>query len=395
MKTNSCFFPGNTRNSYLIKGQGQVQSGGTSEKQRFILSTGSQGEYPVPPLKKFSSLECNQQKRYSIIVEDDDESKNSSSYDFNSPKNAIPTLGDRISNFKDTLPNLESNIEYSTHVVDLENGSGSNLSHTSMLSQVSSSSEEIPSNNFEKKEKMFCTKKHLFLLHSEIIKSNKIALKKLKKENKILQQCINKIVLEGKFRETLSEIRKMILDYSKVFSRVSCNIKDGEDLFSNINPKRSLFVLESNICNQMKIFRKNLDHDLVKKLQSLSTKIQAIVEPHHELVRTKMAELNKFGKNMYQEHWIISPFTKSIFKEKLEEINFFRIISPRYRRYMKKKLGLSRNSMVNNEDLVDFFQYFQMNYTADSAFCAGWILGSYSTADGSMTKCILALDVRI
>jgi hypothetical protein len=108
-----------------------------------------------------------------------------------------------------------------------------------------------------------------------------------------------------------------------------------------------------------------------------------------------MEEVDKFGSNMYAENWISSPLTKGLFKEPLEPINPFKIISPAYRRYMKKKLGLNRNAKVNIEDLVDFFKYFQMNYTVESAFCAGWIRGTSKNAEGIDSNCLLCLDVSL
>ena len=62
-------------------------------------------------------------------------------------------------------------------------------------------------------------------------------------------------MIKGSFKEKLEIIKKLTLEYSKVFSMVCRNCNDGEDLFSNINPKRSLFVIESEICSQMKLFR--------------------------------------------------------------------------------------------------------------------------------------------
>lgn len=263
--------------------------------------------------------------RNSIILEDEDEGRSSNSYDFSSPKLTLNSIGDRISdmNLVDALPQMEGMVK------DRSGTGSSTLSKVSIVSQASENNHDMNAENFEKKpeKKLFCTKKHLFLLHNEIISSNKAVLKKLKAWNKTLHKSINDIVVGGSFKEKLDNIRKLTLDYSKVYSLVCRNTKDGEDLFSNLNPQRSLFILESQICTQMKMFRSSLDEKLIKKIHILSKGIVDIVHPHHEFVRTKMEEFNLFGSNMYQENWISSPLTKGLFKEPLEKINFFKIIS--------------------------------------------------------------------
>ena len=143
--------------------------------------------------------------------------------------------------------------------------------------------------------KKYCSKKELFNLHNQIITHNKKLLKSLKSRNKNLHKSINNIVEEGGFKENLNEIRKLTAEYSKVFSLICRNIKDGEDLFSNLNPRRSIFVLESDICRQMKLFRQSLDEKLLEKFQAHSQSIQSIIHPHHEFVRIKMGEINHFG----------------------------------------------------------------------------------------------------
>jgi len=47
-------------------------------------------------------------------------------------------------------------------------------------------------------------------------------------------------------------------------------VEEGDDLLSISNPRKSLFVLESNICNQMKMFRRSLDADMIKKIKTIS-----------------------------------------------------------------------------------------------------------------------------
>jgi hypothetical protein len=116
-------------------------------------------------------------------LEDEDEGRSSASYDM-SPKITLNVLGNRISdpNLIQELPQME------TIEVKERAGTGSStLSKVSMVSQASNhSSVDIQAENFEKKDpkKDFCTKKHLFFVHNEIVKSNKEVLKKLRKWNK-------------------------------------------------------------------------------------------------------------------------------------------------------------------------------------------------------------------
>ncbi len=353
----------------------------------FSLSTGSQEE-PILTLTKHKSVQL--QPINSVIFEDEAEQRKSSDV-FSNSLASLTNL--------DNLESINSQADASgledSNQFMIKDRSGTGDSNLISKSRNNSNIEKeiLDPSNDPPKSKKYCTKKDLFNLHNEIVTKNKSLLKKLKSRNDKLHKSIQNIVVEGGFKDNLDEIKKLSAEYSKVFSLICRNIKEGEDLFSNLNPRRSIFILESDICRQMRIFRQSLDEKLLEKFEAHSQAIQSIIHPHHEFVRLKMEEINHYGQNMYQEQWTAAPFTKGNFRETLEPINYFKIISPGYRRYMKKKLMLSRNSDVNNEDLVDFFKYFQMNYSVDSSFCAGWVSGKYTAQDGVKTMCILALDV--
>lgn len=378
--------------------ENECQSGSLNLKptldysSQFLLSTGSQDD-PYLTLSRHKSACAQYQPSDSIILEDPNEERKSS--DLGLSQASQGNL-DSLEPINDQPYAQHRDTEGSQFLIKDRSGTGSsNLSKISQTSNKQAHEEKIKTDyNTITLKKEYCTKKDLFNLHNQILVRNKKILKTLKSKNKNLHKSINNIVVEGGFQDNLNQIRKLLAEYSKVFSLICRNIKDGEDLFSNLNPRRSIFVLESDICRQMKLFRQSLDEKLLEKFQMHSQTIQSIIHPHHEFVRSKMEEINHYGQNMYQDNWTASPYTKGWFRESLEPINYFKIISPGYRRYMKKKLGLSRNSDVNNEDLVDFFKYFQMNYLVESSFCAGWISGKYTAQSGQVTKCILALDVK-
>lgn len=107
------------------------------------------------------------------------------------------------------------------------------------------------------------TKNQLLVLREEIIKENKSVLTTLRASKKKLENVKLNIIRQN-FAENQKSIEKLSSKQSKVFSLITRNIRENEDLFSNINYENSLFYIEGELCSLMKSSLQTTTQELIK-----------------------------------------------------------------------------------------------------------------------------------
>jgi hypothetical protein len=100
-------------------------------------------------------------------------------------------------------------------------------------------------------------------LREEIIKENKSVLTTLRASKKKLENVKLNIIREN-FAENQKSIEKLSSKQSKAFSLITRNIRENEDLFSNINYENSLFYIEGELCSLMKSSLQTTTQELIK-----------------------------------------------------------------------------------------------------------------------------------
>lgn len=232
-------------------------------------------------------------------------------------------------------------------------------------------------------------------LYNNILKTQKRFDDTIFRFHKEIHHRIESVVSKGDYRELLIKIEKYAKIYSSVFSQTMRYINEGEDIFSNLDPHKNLFVLEHKICALMKVFRECLDKKVIFKVYSFSQEVDKVISSHHQYLQKELNNFNEAGGRFYKD-WPTShnnQFLISALGNEYQPINFFKICSPIYRKYMKKKLGLSLKSKVKNEDLVDFFEYFGIKYAIETPLIVNFIKCYINSPNSEPIQTLLCLDV--
>ena len=232
-------------------------------------------------------------------------------------------------------------------------------------------------------------------LYNLIMKAKKVFDDDINRWQRTLYRRLEVVVRKGDYQELLIKIKKLAKTYSFIFSQTMRHVKEGEDIYGNLDPFKNLFVLEHKICALMKVFREFLDKKVVFKVYALSKEVDSIITTFRQFLNDKIFKFNEIAGELFDK-WPKGS-NEALLKSKLsgsyKPINFFKICSPLYRKYMKKKLGLSIKARVRNEDLVDFFEYFGIKYALESPLIVSFVKCWIYSPTNEHIQTLLCLDV--
>ena len=199
----------------------------------------------------------------------------------------------------------------------------------------------------------------------------------------------------------LQKVYNVFKKFSTEFSNHMRAIEDAGSLkrcslFENNDPKLSLFILEHIIATRMRKFRESLDQQAIHNLLSVVLEVHAVLNDHHHYLKTKMIRVDKIGKKKFGgEVWSSEPLTQPFFSREFKTVQFFEIIQPDYKKYIRGKLNIKNNIQMRNTDLIDFFQFYLIPFNLESEFLYGFLKCNFVQGAEDMinTNCILCLDV--
>ena len=242
-------------------------------------------------------------------------------------------------------------------------------------------------------------------LKHELLTNQANFLLSARKCEKRLNDQLDRIKNRGIYQDLILKITELENDFLTNFSQIVRWIFEREDIFSNLDPSRNLFIIENKICEHIKIFRERLDKKIINKLYSTKNDIQISTKSHYIFLQEKFIEFEELISISYPKRWN-SDF-KEILKERLsgdyailqDKLILFSLLKPVFKRYMKKKLRLSSRAVVNNEDLLDFFEFIDVKYMVESPLLVGYakcLSMAPEEANGTpkLTLSIICLDVR-
>ena len=243
-------------------------------------------------------------------------------------------------------------------------------------------------------------------LYHEILAQQTNFEKSMQKWVKKLKQKLVNAKGKGILKDIIIKITELETEYLTVFSQTVRWIYDREDVYNNVDPNRNLFIIENRICSFLKAFRQNLDKKVINRLYALNAEIDEGVRKHHDYLKKRVVGFNELITHTFPLKW--TQGFMGLINERLSEgvhilrdrVNMFKLLRPGYRKYMKKKLGLSSRAFVGNDDLLDFFEFLNVKYMVESPLMVGFfkcLSKAPSEAGGGLKKTltILTLDVSV
>lgn len=181
----------------------------------------------------------------------------------------------------------------------------------------------------------------------------------------------NKLVADNRFKDTLEKIVATKKNFSFCFSSTIRFIQDKEDIYSNFDPNRNLFILENKICSYMKIFRIFFNKKVIYPLFAISEELEKQIKEFNGRVKSV---LDFFKENDKIEDEDIFSFLEDRQRwGKNNHINFYEIMSVGHRKFIKKKLGIKQSVTIRNEDFLDFFEFYDFKYSINSPFIVSYL----------------------
>lgn len=235
--------------------------------------------------------------------------------------------------------------------------------------------------------------------HKSIITKNQQFLAKMSKWKANLRERINKMIKKQLYMELLDKIEQSFKHFSSVASIKIREVLEGENFFNDTNPENNLFVLEFRICNLMKKFREKIDQKIIFKLYSMIKEVESIIFNHHSTIQNKMETFNKVGILVFgKESWTSKVFFDTLFSQEPKKLDILRLISPSYKKYMRKHLKIKDDILISNLDSVDFFTYYQLRYHSKSPLILYYIecsaTGMKGVVNSENKNPILCIDVK-
>lgn len=203
-----------------------------------------------------------------------------------------------------------------------------------------------------------------------------------------------RLVSDNKFKGTLDKILIAKRNFSSCFSVTIRFIQDKEDVYSNFDPKRNLFILENKICSFMKIFRIFFNKKVIYHLFSISEELEKKAKKFNNRI---VSILDYLQENYQIEEKKAYSFFENLQKcGKNNHINFYNIMSASHKKFIKKKLRIRESIRIRNEDFLDFFEFYDFKYSINSPFIVSYLKCEMKGAKASETiSGYLCLDVSI
>ena len=218
-------------------------------------------------------------------------------------------------------------------------------------------------------------------------------------ENRVISEY-KKLMSNKDYQDTLEKIEMTKKQFSSTFSVTMRWIHDNEDIYANFDVNKSLFLIENRICSYMKVFRKYFDKKVINPVYGINKELEFMVKKFHSVMKTKFIKFDELGSKIFK-NWEKKEtiYNEGGFLDKRESklANFYEIISPSYKKYLKKKLKMGQNKVLKNEDFFDFFEYYyDIKYTAESPLVVTFLkCETISNHQQNNIPAILCLDVKI
>jgi hypothetical protein len=240
---------------------------------------------------------------------------------------------------------------------------------------ASSGERKSRSVEYEFFEESECTRLAFLKKYKQVLKANKEVVEELNRWKGQLWTRINNILNKGAIKDILVMLNNILKEFSATYSKNVRWLIEGEQIFNNLKPDKNLFILEMKMCTLMKQFRTAVDHNLIETISCFNKEILSILLPHSQYLVEESKKLNNIGKVLYgKNNWNSFPLKNALISHLFKPLNMFEIISPKFRKYMKLKLNLQKDSQVTNEDLLDFFKFYKIKYLKQSPFLVNYLI---------------------
>jgi hypothetical protein len=219
---------------------------------------------------------------------------------------------------------------------------------------------------------------------------------------------IDKILDEKNFTNVIEEVSCLSKKFTTEFSNLIRKLETSSypyqlDAIKCLAKANSLTIMEFELCQKMKKFRKYLDESILSKLYEINKELETKVSEHYDYLRKNLTEFNQMGSKLFNEwndeHFkevILDNFVNSCFGSGFANaINLCNLLSPLYKLFMRKQLGMLPIHRIINEDIVDFFRFYQIRFNSESMLIACYMIcGKYDAELDGERMVMLCVDVR-
>lgn len=225
------------------------------------------------------------------------------------------------------------------------------------------------------------TREQMAQLYGLIIYNNSKILEILKDQRNIVKKRLKYLHGHGEFKELIEKIcdlkTQFCTIYSWVIQSVVCNFPNYS---ANFTLETNLFVIEFVLCNTIRRFRESLDTRVINLIYEINQDLELKLTKHQEFLIQSLNEFNTMGVNLFYG-WDFEKLKNDITRvvgnesqqHQINNINICDLLSDWSKIFIRKKLGMLPVHKILNEDVMDFFRYYQVKFNSESLFIIGYL----------------------
>jgi len=183
------------------------------------------------------------------------------------------------------------------------------------------------------------------------------------------------------FTSSYSNLKRRV--GSKPFEEYTC-IKFAKD--------QSPALIEFKLCCQLKIFREFLGKSVIQTSFMHGIKLEELMTARGPSMLNKADKINTYGLMILGDRF--TPADLRYLEGITTMSNFFSMMNPHYKKFIKQRLRMKANVKLINEDLYDFFEYYPFKYDATSSLIKAHLSCTFKLEDRNH-KGLILIDVTL
>ena len=245
--------------------------------------------------------------------------------------------------------------------------------------------------------------KDLCELYHQILKKHYQVMLRVYNLLNLLKEVIGSLEKQEIFKKLIEEVCYTSSQFTTEFS----NLYDKVGLDPVYYPKlitkeQNLTILEFKFCSLVKKFRTILDKRILHFFYKAVTQLDELFMRHKVFLQANFGDLNQRAEALFFG-WKKAEFEQLILAEFLEALfsgdsraELAMMVSPMYKRIMRKNLNMRPEHRLLNEDVQDFFRYYGIRYNSISLLlCCYTFCSRYDSASNCCIDSIVCVDVSL
>lgn len=246
------------------------------------------------------------------------------------------------------------------------------------------------------------TREQMLQLYGLIMYNNKKILDILKDHRSLVKNRLKQITGSGECRDLINLIIKLSEKFSTCFSWIMNSLVHSfESYSSKFSIETNPYLIEFLLCSTIRRFRESLDNRVINLIYEINQDLELKLTKHQEFIDQSLHEFNEMGSNLFYG-WDFEKLQNERLRITgdddtfdINNINICDLLSNWSKIFLRKKLGMLPVHKILNEDVMDFFRYYEIKFNSESLLLITYLkCFRYDIKRGDCIEGFLCADVK-